>query len=316
MRQLRALALRDELTGLLNRRELQNLLQNEWLRAVRFKRPFSLGLADIDHFKRVNDEYGHPVGDRVIRHVGQVLETTLRRLDRVARFGGEEFAILMPETGRREAAIAMERVRVALAQSPCPVPEHGPRPGHHAQHRGLCPARGRRQHRGPDQGRRPAALCGQARRARPRLPRRLSAHAGSRHPARRAVGRLVVVSPWRRRRPRRHSRGVVVRFEQHLERVAATMSRARTCSTMRAISRSRRTAPRRGRASPRGVAALLNDGRRPLVLGGDHSITYPILRALGAGAFRRPRYCTSTRTATCTTPSRAIATRMRARSRA
>ena len=125
MRQLRALALRDELTGLLNRRELQNLLQNEWLRAVRFKRPFSLGLADIDHFKRVNDEYGHPVGDRVIRHVGQVLETTLRRLDRVARFGGEEFAILMPETGRREAAIAMERVRVALAQSPCPVPEHG-----------------------------------------------------------------------------------------------------------------------------------------------------------------------------------------------
>ena len=125
MRQLRALALRDELTGLLNRRELQNLLQNEWLRAVRFKRPFSLGLADIDRFKRVNDEYGHPVGDRVIRHVGQVLETTLRRLDRVARFGGEEFAILMPETGRREAAIAMERVRVALAQSPCPVPEHG-----------------------------------------------------------------------------------------------------------------------------------------------------------------------------------------------
>ena len=125
MRQLRAQALKDELTGLLNRRELQNLLQNEWLRAVRFKRPFSLGLADIDRFKRVNDEYGHPVGDRVIRHVGQVLETTLRRLDRVARFGGEEFAILMPETGRREAAIAMERVRVALAQSPCPVPEHG-----------------------------------------------------------------------------------------------------------------------------------------------------------------------------------------------
>jgi two-component system, cell cycle response regulator len=125
LRQLRALALRDELTGLLNRREFQNLLQNEWLRAVRFKRPFALGLADIDHFKRVNDEYGHPVGDRVICHVGQVLETTLRRLDRVARFGGEEFAILMPETGRREASIAMERVRAALAQSPCPLPDHG-----------------------------------------------------------------------------------------------------------------------------------------------------------------------------------------------
>lgn len=125
LRQLRELALRDELTGLLNRRELQSLLQNEWLRAVRFKRTFALGLADIDYFKSVNDTYGHPVGDRVIRHVGQVLEATLRRLDRVARFGGEEFAILMPETGRREAAIAMERVRAALAQSPCPLPEQG-----------------------------------------------------------------------------------------------------------------------------------------------------------------------------------------------
>jgi two-component system, cell cycle response regulator len=123
MRQLRDQALRDELTGLLNRRELQNLLQNEWLRAVRFKRPFALGLADIDFFKRVNDTYGHPIGDRVLRHVGQVLETTLRRLDRVARFGGEEFAILMPETGRREAGIAMERVRAALARAPCALPE-------------------------------------------------------------------------------------------------------------------------------------------------------------------------------------------------
>jgi diguanylate cyclase (GGDEF)-like protein len=125
LRQLRDLALRDELSGLLNRRELQSLLQNEWLRAVRFKRPFALGLADIDYFKRVNDTYGHPIGDRVIRHVGQVLETTLRRLDRVARFGGEEFAILMPETGRREAGIAMERVRSALAQAPCVVAEQG-----------------------------------------------------------------------------------------------------------------------------------------------------------------------------------------------
>jgi diguanylate cyclase (GGDEF)-like protein len=125
LRQLREQALRDELSGLLNRRELQSLLQNEWLRAVRFKRPFALGIADIDHFKRVNDTYGHPIGDRVIRHVGQVLETTLRRLDRVARFGGEEFAILMPETGRREAGIAMERVRAALAQTPCVLPEQG-----------------------------------------------------------------------------------------------------------------------------------------------------------------------------------------------
>ena len=93
------------------------------MRSVRFRRPFSVGLADIDFFKRVNDGHGHMVGDRVICHVGNVLTSTLRRLDRVARFGGEEFAILMPETGRREAVIAMERVRAAMALAPCIIPE-------------------------------------------------------------------------------------------------------------------------------------------------------------------------------------------------
>jgi two-component system, cell cycle response regulator len=121
--QLRALALRDELTGLLNRREMQTLLHDEWLRTSRFLRPFSLGLADIDHFKLVNDEHGHPVGDKVIRHVAQVLQGRLRRVDRVARLGGEEFAILLPETARAEAIVAMERLRASVEQSPCLIPE-------------------------------------------------------------------------------------------------------------------------------------------------------------------------------------------------
>jgi diguanylate cyclase (GGDEF)-like protein len=125
LKQLRAMALRDELTGLLNRRELQALLLDEWVRTSRFLRPFSIGLADIDSFKRINDEYGHPVGDKVICHVGHLFASRLRRVDRVARFGGEEFAMLMPETGRREATIAMERMRSTLEITPCVIPELG-----------------------------------------------------------------------------------------------------------------------------------------------------------------------------------------------
>jgi diguanylate cyclase (GGDEF)-like protein len=123
--QLRTMALHDELTGLLNRREFQTLLLEEWGRSSRFLRPFSVGLADIDFFKSVNDQYGHPVGDKVICHVGQLLAGRLRRVDRVARFGGEEFALLLPETGRAEGAIAMERMRSVLESTPCVIPELG-----------------------------------------------------------------------------------------------------------------------------------------------------------------------------------------------
>jgi diguanylate cyclase (GGDEF)-like protein len=116
---LRELAQRDELTGILNRREIYRILQDECQRSARFKRPFSFALVDIDLFKRVNDEHGHPAGDQVLRHVAQLLADRLRRVDRVGRFGGEEFAIVMPETARREGIIAMERMRGLLRQHPC-----------------------------------------------------------------------------------------------------------------------------------------------------------------------------------------------------
>lgn len=118
VRQLRQMALHDELTGLFNRRELHRLLGEEWHRGSRFLHPFALVLTDIDHFKRINDEYGHPVGDKVLCHVAALLTGQVRLVDRLARFGGEEFAIIMPETGRQEAVSAIDRLRVLLEETP------------------------------------------------------------------------------------------------------------------------------------------------------------------------------------------------------
>jgi diguanylate cyclase (GGDEF)-like protein len=128
VRQLGRLALNDELTGLANRRELYRLLNAEWQRSTRFHRTFAIALADIDGFKRINDEFGHPAGDRALCHVAHLLSSRLRRVDCVARFGGEEFAILMPETGRHEAITAMERMRGLLRRHPFEPAGHGPIP--------------------------------------------------------------------------------------------------------------------------------------------------------------------------------------------
>ena len=121
LRQLRQLAQRDELTRLLNRREFQRILNEEWDRSVRFKRPFSLVMVDIDHFKRINDTHGHQVGDEVLRHVASLLAGQVRTVDRVARYGGEEFALVMIETTCKSAAEHMQRLGVLLADLPCIV---------------------------------------------------------------------------------------------------------------------------------------------------------------------------------------------------
>lgn len=121
LKQLRQLAQRDELTHLLNRREFSRILNEEWDRSVRFQRPFTLVMVDIDHFKQINDTHGHQVGDEVLRHVASLLAGQVRTVDRVARYGGEEFALVMIETKSRNAAEHMKRLGVLLAALPCLV---------------------------------------------------------------------------------------------------------------------------------------------------------------------------------------------------
>ena len=118
---LRDAATRDGLTGLYNRRELDRMLDAEVERAGRYARPLAVVLMDLDLFKRVNDEHGHLVGDQVLRWVAEQLESQLRATDRAARFGGEEFVMLLPETSPAEALAVAERFRVHLASKPCPV---------------------------------------------------------------------------------------------------------------------------------------------------------------------------------------------------
>jgi two-component system cell cycle response regulator len=125
MEALRSLATRDDVTGLLNRREMDRLLLEEWQRAGRFHRPFSLVLVDLDHFKSFNDTYGHQVGDAVLRHAASLLAGQVRAVDRVARYGGEEFAIIQVEATRDEAMESARRFCALLADMPCVLPDRG-----------------------------------------------------------------------------------------------------------------------------------------------------------------------------------------------
>jgi diguanylate cyclase (GGDEF)-like protein len=108
----------DELTGLYNRRFLNRFLPTEWRRVVRYKTRLTVAMIDIDRFKQVNDQYGHLVGDAVLRNMAQALRHYLRDTDYLVRFGGEEFLAILPETGPSEAAIVMERLRLALKREP------------------------------------------------------------------------------------------------------------------------------------------------------------------------------------------------------
>jgi diguanylate cyclase (GGDEF)-like protein len=110
-RELERLAITDGLTGLSNHRAFQERLAREISRAQRFMQEVSLLIIDIDFFKTINDKHGHLIGDHVLRCVSKLLLKTLRRMDFVSRYGGEEFAIIMPQTRKEEAVRIADRLR-------------------------------------------------------------------------------------------------------------------------------------------------------------------------------------------------------------
>lgn len=119
--ELEQLSVTDGLTGLANHRALMQRLNEEGIRSGRNKRPFSVIMADVDHFKTYNDEFGHPEGDQVLKKVAAILKDSTRTVDCVARYGGEEFAVLLPETEMAGALEVAERVRsrIEAAEFPC-----------------------------------------------------------------------------------------------------------------------------------------------------------------------------------------------------
>lgn len=116
--ELRHIAMVDGLTGAHTRRSFDILLEREMYRADRYKKALSLIMLDLDHFKAVNDKYGHPAGDAVLRSVAKTCGTALRDSDIFARLGGEEFGILLPESNLTDAAELAERLRMNIATTP------------------------------------------------------------------------------------------------------------------------------------------------------------------------------------------------------
>lgn len=120
---LARLATSESMTGLYNRRHFVALGEAEWDRFQRYLRPLSLLFIDIDHFKEINDRFGHDAGDQAILHVAGVIAEDRRATDIISRFGGDEFAMLLPETDLAQAGIVAERIRQRLNERPLVVEE-------------------------------------------------------------------------------------------------------------------------------------------------------------------------------------------------
>ncbi|WP_316367090.1 sensor domain-containing diguanylate cyclase [Candidatus Thiodiazotropha sp. CDECU1] len=117
-RKLQLYATTDDLTGLANRRELDKVALREYKRATRFSRHLSVLMIDLDHFKTVNDNYGHNTGDWVLKHVADICANAIRGQDFLARYGGEEFTILLPESEINNAALLAQRICDEVAVKP------------------------------------------------------------------------------------------------------------------------------------------------------------------------------------------------------
>ena len=119
--ELEEMATRDPLTGLFNRREMSRVLEEELDRARRYQRPMAVLWVDFDHFKDVNDTFGHAAGDSVLRSISRLLLGSVRSVDAIGRFGGEEFVIVLPEMDLEEAQDTAERLRRKVAEKPKPL---------------------------------------------------------------------------------------------------------------------------------------------------------------------------------------------------
>lgn len=120
-RELECLARQDALTGLANRLAVNEQLHEEFLRMKRTGGVYSVLLMDIDHFKQVNDTHGHEVGDHVLKHMARILQGAVRETDFVARFGGEEFLVILPDTDQGKAWAVAEKIRAAVADATVPA---------------------------------------------------------------------------------------------------------------------------------------------------------------------------------------------------
>ncbi len=114
----KTLAIRDELTGLFNRRYFEEALTSEVIRATRYKRNLSVIFLDVDYFKKYNDEFGHQCGDMVLKKISRILADSVREIDIVTRYGGEEFVVILPETRKQDSYATAEKIRRAVQASP------------------------------------------------------------------------------------------------------------------------------------------------------------------------------------------------------
>jgi len=115
---LNSQTIRDGLTGLFNQVYIRHRLQEEYYRAKRYDHPLSLLIIDPDNFKSLKDRLGHAAGDHLLRYFGQLIRDTVRPSDIAARFGGEEFLIILPDTGKDDARTVAERLRQRISESP------------------------------------------------------------------------------------------------------------------------------------------------------------------------------------------------------